>query len=117
MAGTRRTPLNRQATGPVITPHAVELFIELERARRARQRATDCTVSKYGHCSAECGACELWWAAHGELCSELRLPPWAWPALPRCPFPPNSDAAKTWRPGEQQKKLQDQLEAARRAIN
>jgi hypothetical protein len=114
MAGTRRVPLRRPAVQPV-SLHALELYGALRRAARARRRATDCTISKYGLCTAECAACEAWWAAHNELCSELRLPPWQWPCIGRNPHPPNSTAARKWRPGGAQKELQEQLETARRA--
>jgi hypothetical protein len=114
MPGTKRNPIRRPAVQPV-SPRALELYAELRRAMRARQRATDCTLSKHGHCTAECRACEAWWDAHAELCSELRLPPWRWPCIGRNPHPPNSTAARKWRPGSAQKELQEQLETARRA--
>jgi len=114
MSGTRRVPLRRPAVQPV-SLHALELYAALRRAARARRRATDCTLTKYGHCTTECRACVAWWDAHAALHSELKLPPWAWPALPRCPFPPGSPPARKWRPGGAQRALRDQLEAARKA--
>jgi hypothetical protein len=114
MAGTRRVPLRRPVLQQ-ISMRAIELFRELERARRARRRAVDCSVSRYGLCSAQCGACMAWWDAHDALHSELRLRPWQWPALPKNPYPPRSPAARKWRPSDAQRALQDQLEAARRA--
>jgi hypothetical protein len=116
MPGTRRTPIARQAARPLITPRAIELFAELERARRARALAVDCSVSKHGYCATRhCRVCQRWLDLHAELHTELRLPPWAWPCLPRNPYPPGSPEAKKWRPGDAQKKLQDLLNEARRA--
>jgi hypothetical protein len=112
--GTKRNPIRRLLVQPV-SLRALELYGTLRRAARARRRATDCTISKYGRCTAECCACEAWSGAHAELHSELRLAPWIWPCLPRCPWPPGSAAAKKWRPSDAQRELQDQLEAARRA--
>jgi hypothetical protein len=116
MPGTKRNPIRRPAVQPV-SLRALELYAELRRATRARRQATDCTLSKYGLCNAECRACEAWWDAHAALHSELKLPPWRWPALPRCPFPPGTPPARKWRPSSAQRELQDQLEAARKAAN
>ena len=44
---TNRTPIQRPAL-TMISPRALELFAELELARRARRRAVDCAVSEYG---------------------------------------------------------------------
>jgi hypothetical protein len=117
MAGTRRTPINRGPTGPVFTPRSLEIFAKLLRAEKARLSATDCTISKYGKCNSdgECRACKEWWALMGELCRELKLPPWVWPSLPRNPWPPGSDAAKTWLPSEARQNLYDRLSAALKA--
>jgi hypothetical protein len=116
MPGTKRNPIRRPAVQPV-SPRALELYAELRRAMRARQRATDCTLSEYGHCTAECRACEAWWDAHNALHSELKLKPWLWPCLPRCPYPLGTPRARAWRPSDAQRELQDQLEAARKAAN
>jgi hypothetical protein len=90
---TNRTPIQRPAR-TVVSPRALELFAELERARRARKRAVDCTID----------------ALH----TELRLKPWQWPCLPRNPYPPGSPTARGWRPGQEQQELWDLLDKARR---
>jgi hypothetical protein len=43
---TNRTPIRRPLL-TAITPRAIELFAELESARRARRRAVDCTISEH----------------------------------------------------------------------
>jgi hypothetical protein len=115
VSGTRRTPLARHNKGVQITARAVELFAELERACRARRRATDCTMGEHGHCTADCRACRRWWDAHDELHIALDLPPWRWPAIPRNPYPPGSPKARDWRAGTQQEELWKLLDGARRA--
>jgi hypothetical protein len=114
---TNRTPIERP-TLTTISLRAIELFGELERARRARKNATDCKLGgPQDFCKAECRACRLWWDAHAALHTELGLEPWNWPALPHCPLPPGSGRARAWRPGTEQKKLYDLLREARRAAN
>jgi hypothetical protein len=111
---TNRTPIVRPAA-TMITPRAIELFAELERATRARRRAVDCTIGPYGHCQTDkCGACLRWWDAHNLLCTELSLPPWVWPAIPRNPYPPGSAMAREWLPGHEQQELWNLLDQARR---
>jgi hypothetical protein len=117
MPGTKRIPIHRQAAGPQVTLRAIELFREMERARRARKRAVGCTITKHGYCTGDCRACCAWDAAHDQLHSELKLRPWQWPCLPYNPFPPNSPEARAWRPGGAQQKLQDLLNEARQSIN
>jgi hypothetical protein len=114
MAGTKRIPIHRQAAQQ-ITPQAVRLFAQLERARRARARAADCTLNKYNLCSGQCRACCDWWDAHAVLHSEMKMRPWIWPMVPRCPYPPNSANAKAWKPSTEQRELYDLLVEARRA--
>jgi hypothetical protein len=117
MAGTRRTPINRQAVQASITPAAVEIFRLLERAKRARKRATDCTLNKYNLCSGQCRACCDWWNAHDALHSEMKLRPWVWPCVPRCPYPPNTPPARAWRPSVGQQELYAALvEASHAAV-
>jgi hypothetical protein len=112
---TNRTPI-RRAAPTVISRRALELFAELERARRARRRAVDCAVGPYGHCKTdECGACRRWWDAHAELHTELGLQPWQWPCLPRNPHPPGSAGARDWRPGTEPAELWKLMDEARRA--
>jgi hypothetical protein len=116
MSGTRRTPIARRSTEPQITPTAIELFKQIERAGRARKKTVGCTIAETsGYCTAECRACRQWYDLHTELHAELRFKPWVWPCLPRNPYPPNSAAAAAWRPGSDQQALWDQLDAARRA--
>jgi hypothetical protein len=111
---TNRTPIQRPAL-TMISPRALELFAELELARRARRRAVDCAVSEYGLCTADCRACTRWYDLHDELHRELGLRPWQWPCLPRNPYPSGSSAGRNWRPGTEQEALWDLLDAARRA--
>jgi hypothetical protein len=110
---TNRTPIQRPAL-TMITPHAIELFAELERSRRARRHAVDCTISEQGLCKSECRACRQWWDLHNELHVELRLKPWQWPCIPKNPYPPGSPGAREWRPGTEQEELRDLLNEARR---
>jgi hypothetical protein len=111
---TNRTPIQRPAL-TMISPRALALFAELERARRARLRAVDCTISEQGLCTTDCRACRAWSDAHNQLHVELRLQPWQWPCFPRNPYPPGSPKAREWRPSAEQKELWDLLTEARRA--
>jgi hypothetical protein len=111
---TNRTPIQRPAQ-TIISPKALELFAELERARRARLHDDGCEVRESGMCKCECVACERWWSAYNELHEELGLDPWQWPAIPQCPFPPGSPAARDWRPDAESQALYDLLKEARRA--
>jgi hypothetical protein len=113
MSGTRRTPLGRKA-GLVITPRVLELFAATEKARRKR-RAAGCVVNEYGLCRMECGACQAWQDAHSELCIELRLRPWQFPALPICPHVPGTRASREWEPSGLELALWQTLERARAA--
>jgi hypothetical protein len=117
MSGTKRTVIGRPAVAQ-ITPHAIEIFGELERARRARRNAVDCKIGEQqGFCSAvsECRACRRWWDCQEKLHVELGMPLWFWPCVPRNPFPPASANARAWRPDQQKKELYDLLREARRA--
>jgi hypothetical protein len=97
MSGTKRIPLSRREVHPHITPRAIELFAEMERATRARWKGVRCTISeRSSYCDAECPACEQWWAAHNALHDELRLRPWQWPAVPSNPYPPGHPSARAW---------------------
>jgi hypothetical protein len=87
----------------------------LERSRRARLHAVDCTISEQGLCKSACRACRQWWDLHNQLHVELRLKPWQWPCIPRNPYPPGSPAAREWRPGTEQEELRSLLIEARRA--
>ena len=104
MSHTKRTPIARQATLRV-SPRAIALFEQLERARR-RRRAATCIVgdSPAGYCSSECAACRTWYDLNDELHQELGLKPWQL-CLPRNPYPPGTPASRNWRPdpdGEEQ---------------
>jgi hypothetical protein len=111
---TNRTPIERP-TLTTISSRVLEIFAELERARRARLHADDCEVRESGMCKGECAACERWWSAHNALHVELHLPPWIWPCIPFCPIPPSAPAAREWRPCAEEKELYVALVAARRA--
>jgi hypothetical protein len=116
MSGTKRTPIARQPAPSQVTPRALALFTELERAARARN-GDGCSITRHGLCAADCPACEAWYDRHAELHVELRLKPWQWPCLPLCPFPPGSAEAREWQPGGEQQALWEMLYAARKAIN
>jgi hypothetical protein len=111
---TNRTPIQRP-TLTMISPRALELFAELERVRRARRRAADCTIAESGYCTTDCRACRRWFDLHDELHIELRLRPWQWPCLPRNPYPPGSPKARDWRPGTEPEELWNLLNEVRRA--
>jgi hypothetical protein len=64
---------------------------------------------------ARCAPCSQWWQLYSQLHRELSLPPWRWPALPQCPFPPNSAAARAWQPAPEPLALWQALTAARQA--
>jgi hypothetical protein len=99
VAGTRRTPIAREANAPIVTARAVELFSEMERLQRARRRAAGCKLDDTGYCLEECKPCAQWWALHSELHKELGLPPWRWPATAHCPFPPGTPDGVAWLRG------------------
>ena len=113
MSGTRRTPIIRRGT-PQISPRALKLFEQAEKARLKRRGAA-CAVGPYGHCSLECAACRDWSNAHNELHKELGLRPWEWPCLPINPFPPGSINSRDWQPEGEELLLWQTLEKARRA--
>jgi len=98
MSGTRRTPIARQATRQV-SPRAIALFEQLERARHQRHAAT-CVVgdSLAGYCSTDCPACRTWYDLHNQLHIELGLMPWEWLCLPRNPYPPGTSASRNGDP-------------------
>jgi hypothetical protein len=96
MAGTRRTPLAREANAPIITARALELFDHMERCQRARRRAAGCTLDDTGYCLEECRPCAQWRELASALHQELGLPPWEWPAVARNPFPPGTPDARAW---------------------
>ena len=98
MSGTRRTPIVRQPALQ-LSARALELFDQLEKARRQRRAAT-CIIgdSPAGSCSTECAACRTWYDLHNKLHEELGLKPWQWLCLPRNPFPPGSSKFRDWRP-------------------
>lgn len=112
-----RTPLYRPTVGVQISARALEIFATLERLRQSRRRR-NCNVSALsGLCDPKnpCATCKAWSDAHAELHTELKLKPWRWPALPRNPHPPNSDAAKIWRPDGEQRALWNLLREAARS--
>lgn len=71
-------------TAPRITARAVELF-------RQMQAVPDGGAA--------------WWDLHSDLCAELKLEPWMWPAIEPpdavCMYPPNK-AGGMWFPEAQQ---------------
>jgi hypothetical protein len=118
MSGTRRRPLSRRPTVQ-ITPRAVAIFSLMEQARRRRGGKGCRTNAATGLCKTAdetCRACAQWWELHSALHAELGQRPWRWPALPLCPFPPNSAQAKAWRPDDPEAlALWQALDAAGRA--
>jgi hypothetical protein len=116
---TNRTPLRRPGL-PQVSARAIELFEQLERARRARRRSTDCTLSgPQDYCSGRCRACQQWWDLHDELHRELKLRPWQWPCVPSNPHPPGTKRSRDWDcaagEGDEQQALWDLLDSARRS--
>lgn len=114
MAGTKRVPIARIGAPLRITARVLELFAATEKARRAR-RAAACSVNVYGLCQMTCRACRTWQDAHDQLCLELSLRPWQYPALPICPRPPGTAASRDWEPSGPELALWQTLERARRA--
>jgi hypothetical protein len=111
---TNRVPIARVGHPLQISARALELFKQTERARR-RRRAAACVANEHGLCRMECGACQAWQDAHSELCIELRLKPWQFPALPICPHKPGTAASRDWEPSGPELALWQTLERARRA--
>jgi hypothetical protein len=116
MSHTKRTPIVR-TTRLQPSARALELFDQLEKARRQRRAAT-CIIgdSPAGYCSSECAACRTWYDLHNKLHEELGLKPWEWLCLPRNPYPPGTAASRNWRAdpdGEEQAPWQ-LLDEARR---
>jgi len=95
MAGTRRTPLNRQHRPP-ITEAAVRIFIEMQ-----VQRCT-CSPRDAGTNIKECPGCERYWAVHSRLSAELGCRPWEYPCIEDPDAPPTNyerdpQALARWR--------------------
>jgi hypothetical protein len=85
---TKRTPLRRWPQ-PQISDEAVRLF------KRMQRLACTCTPIDWAaeYWKGElCAGCKEWWALNSNLCDELALPPWHFPAYedPRAesPYPP-----------------------------
>jgi hypothetical protein len=97
MSHTKRTPIVR-TTRLQPSARALELFDQLEKARRQRRAAT-CIIgdSPAGYCSSECAACRTWYDLHNKLHEELGLKPWEWLCLPQGSLPDSSTEAK-WGP-------------------
>ena len=113
MVGTKRVPIARQANLQV-TPRALELFEQVEKARRQR-RAARCIVGPYGHCRGDCTPCRSWYELQDQLHVELGLKPRFWPCVPCNPFPPGSLAARDWSPEGAPLQLWQTLERGRQA--
>ena len=111
---SKRKPLNRPPALQ-ITPLAIRLFTEM--------RAISCTCAprdwdgKYWE-HRQCAGCERWWELHGRLHDELRCRPWEWPCIQspeaKCPYPPGSPAAQSWRPNERAQQMWQALAGAAR---
>src|SRR5262249_26356662 len=107
MSGTKRTPIKRRLRQPprrpTFSPRALDLFAQAEKARLARRGATcimrDMPPGYPGYCTANCDACERWFAIQHALHGELGLKPWeCWPCLPHNPYPAGSLQSWKWRP-------------------
>jgi hypothetical protein len=114
VSGTKRTPIGRKASLQ-ISARALQLFEQVERARR-RRRAATCEIGVYGQCVMTCAPCRAWLDAHDELHQELGLRPWEYPCLPVCPFPPGSVKAKGWERSGPELELWQRLEIERRRV-
>src|SRR5262245_4994046 len=66
--------------------------------RRMLRLEANCTCQDHSCCIA----CKQWWIEHRNLHRVLALKPWDFPCVEApgtpCPFPPGSQAAKTWEP-------------------
>ena len=118
---TKRIPIARPPALR-LSPRALELFVELAAAFRAR-RGASCIRgnSPAGYCSGECAACERWWAANNALHDELKLKPWEYPVVEDNPFPPGTPAFREWRPATDdqwglRRRLDDALRSAGYAV-
>ena len=118
MSHTKRTPIVR-TTRLQPSARALELFDQLEKARRQRRAAT-CFIgdSPAGYCSCECAACRTWYDLHNKLHEELGLKPWQWLCLPRNPYPPGSPMSRKWRPhpDSEQQALWQLLDEAKHCV-
>ena len=70
---TKRTPIRRPPRSTIM-PRAVELFIAMRAIR------CTCPPDKPIH-RKPCRGRDQWWRFNGELCRELRLEPWQFPAI------------------------------------
>jgi hypothetical protein len=127
MPGTRRTPINRPPTGGQITDAAVALYDAMRRCK--------CVCPPIDWDGAywersECAGCRRWWELHSQLHDELKLAPWAWPAIENphpdaSPYPRAHHGHDTWAVPDAQarwrkldaasRELRRQKRAARRA--
>jgi hypothetical protein len=111
---SKRKPISRPPALQ-ITPLAISLFTELA--------AISCTCAprdwggKYWE-DKQCAGCERWYELHARLHDELRCRPWEWPCIQspkaKCPYPPGSPAAHSWRPNERAQQMWQALVGAAR---
>jgi hypothetical protein len=116
MAGTRRTPVNRSPL-PTIMPRAIQLFEQMRRCS-CTCPPIDWGGKYYGR--QQCPGCKRWWSLQNDLCDELHTPVWAYPCVedPRTqnPYPPFTNAYRSWEPNRNAQELWQALaEASREA--
>ena len=116
--GTKRTPIGRPPRSS-ITPRAIALFEEM---RRLEDRCScepiiwrDDGKRNY----PTCPSCERWWALNSELCDEMRLQPWEFPAVTNPaepnPWPEGSYMHGQWKRDARGVALWRALDAASKA--
>jgi hypothetical protein len=75
---TNRTPI-RPGSNRVITILSRSLF----RQMKEQPAKCTCVIDDPTGCNQrmDCPACERWWKLHGDLCKDLKLKPWQFPAI------------------------------------
>ena len=117
---TKRTPLHREQSRR-ITPHAVELFKAME-ALKCICPPIDWSGPETHLKRRTCAGCERYWELNRELCDELQLKPWHWPAYEHpdatSPYPPDCEATRLWKLRREQERAPfEMFEALRQAAN
>jgi hypothetical protein len=111
---TKRTPIDRPQRR-MISAEAVRLFCKMERIN-CTCAPRDWEGEYWRH--TPCAGCERWWELNSLLMRELRLSSWEFPSYTRptavCPYPADSNAARTWKPDTRGHERYRQLEGAAR---
>jgi hypothetical protein len=77
---TNRTPIHRPPRRR-ISPRAVELFREMQALPHC-----SCLWGPMYWDRVECASCDRWWSLQNNLCRELELKPWEFPAVSTHPI-------------------------------